>query len=291
MAHIVGTVGAAGAVAGFVKEVFSLFGKQKDFDRRMAQMQRQHQEAMANLRQETLEQIQQAKETAVKEYQKHLIERREKYPRPPYLPDDGVPTIGIMGESGTGKSTFLNTILGERVAASGVGECTADPGIYQWGDVRLVDLPGGCTTNFKAEHYFQRFGIRYFDTVVCLSTDARAKELGMDAVKHLTRNDVPTIFVLSKVDSVLRGEAISKGRSQEEVFEEMQTKFNATFSKYNCPVYFVSAIEVQEECGSVQAAGSRRMPLTRLANRDWLPLLQVMRREAILRRNLISGQF
>lgn len=281
----------AEVVTEVVREVFSLIKGRKDFDKRMRQMQEQHQQAMARLRQETIEQVKQAKEAAIAQYKQYLIDRREKYPRPAYLPDDGVPTIGVMGESGTGKSTFINTVLGKLVAKTGVGESTMDPGIYKWGDARLVDLPGGCTTRFKAEEYFQRFGIRYFDTVVCLSSDARAKELGMDAVKHLTENDVPTIFVLSKMDGVLRGEAVTRGQTEEQVFQEMEEKFEATFSKYKCPVYFVSAVEVQSECGSLEAAGSRKKPLTRLVNRDWQPLLRVMKREANLRSKLVSDQF
>ncbi|GMH36790.1 hypothetical protein BSKO_04663 [Bryopsis sp. KO-2023] len=274
---------------GFLGEmVFSLFGGKEELGRRREQMRRQHEEAMARVRQQKGELLQQVRENAEAEYRKYLIDLREIYPRPPYLPKDSVPTIGIMGECGTGKSTFINTILGERVAASAVGECTADPGVYQWGDVRLVDLPGGCTNKFKAQDYFQKFGIRYFDAVVCMSTD-RAKQLAVDAVKHLTRNDVPTIFVLSKVEGVIRGElGFKKDRTEEDVFEEMQTKYNGTFSQYNCPVYFVSAIEVLKEYGSLEAAGSRETPLTRLVNKDWLPLLDAMKREAIARKEFLS---
>ncbi|GMH36792.1 hypothetical protein BSKO_04665 [Bryopsis sp. KO-2023] len=228
--------------------------------------------AMARVRQEI-------KEDNVAGYRKYLIERREKYPRPPYLPDDGVPTIGIMGKSGTGKSTFLNTILGERVAGSDVGGSSMDPGIYQWEDVRLVDLPGGCTTN--AEDCL-RCGIDYFDTLICLTGETCNINT---VIQRLPQSNIPILMVLSKADAVIgEQQIVQRNLTTEEVMVEWRGKY----SKYNLPSYCISAVEVQEECGSLQAAGSRKTALNRPINKDWIPLLQAMKREAISWRKLVG---
>lgn len=274
------------AISTAVKAISGLFGRGDD--KRLEQMRQQFEAQIAQIRSETAGKVEKAREEAVKEYKDYLIQRREKYPRPPYLPDDNVPTIGVMGESGVGKSTFINTVLGKKVAKTGVDEQTMDPALYDWGGVRLVDLPGGCTVKFKAEDYFQMFGIRYFDTIVILNSDARVKQLGTDAVDHLTRNGIPTMFVLSKIEGVVKGEASANDVSEEEVLEEMDRVFTARLAKHNCPVYLISAVEVKQECGSLAAVPDRKMPLQRRINKDWIPLLQNMRAHAIDRNQFVS---
>jgi len=66
--------------------------------------------------------------------------------------------IGIVGETGVGKSSFINTCLGEDKAATGEGETTRVPTPYpDKNNTSLVlwDLPGANSSRFAAETYFE----------------------------------------------------------------------------------------------------------------------------------------
>lgn len=72
--------------------------------------------------------------------------------------------IAVTGESGTGKSSFINAIreLGdedEAAAKTGVTETTTEPTRYQhptMPNVMLWDLPGIGTPKFKARSYLKQ---------------------------------------------------------------------------------------------------------------------------------------
>jgi putative ribosome biogenesis GTPase RsgA len=56
------------------------------------------------------------------------------------------PIIVVMGTLGVGKSTFLNTLLGEKTeyfeTSGGVDGCTQKFTSCQWGDYLVMDTPG-----------------------------------------------------------------------------------------------------------------------------------------------------
>jgi Interferon-inducible GTPase (IIGP) len=66
--------------------------------------------------------------------------------------------IGIVGETGVGKSSFINAYLGEDKAVTGDAETTKVPTPYPDRDSRSVvlwDLPGANSARFAAETYFE----------------------------------------------------------------------------------------------------------------------------------------
>lgn len=72
--------------------------------------------------------------------------------------------IAITGESGSGKSTFINAFRGlgdedEGSAETGVVETTTEPTVYpypKFPTVKLWDLPGIGTPRFKADEYLKQ---------------------------------------------------------------------------------------------------------------------------------------
>ena len=76
-------------------------------------------------------------------------------------------TIGVIGESHSGKSSFINTIPGLRPGEPGAAavrnrECTREPTPYDYPKnplVTLWDLPGVGTNNFPQETYMEKIKV------------------------------------------------------------------------------------------------------------------------------------
>ncbi|GMH40953.1 hypothetical protein BSKO_08857 [Bryopsis sp. KO-2023] len=98
---------------------------------------------------------------------------REAYPLPLYLEKwhkVSEINLAVTGESGTGKSSLINALLGANVAKTGVSETTGVPKkpyklpIRDEGQERVAinlwDLPGQGTMNFPADKYIKDLGVR-----------------------------------------------------------------------------------------------------------------------------------
>ncbi|CAJ0928341.1 unnamed protein product [Ranitomeya imitator] len=96
------------------------------------------------------------------------------------------------GESGTGKSTFVNAIRGmddeqEGSAKTGVVETTKVPSPYvhpQYPSVTVWDLPGIGTPNFVADSYLQSVEFSRYDFFIILSSE-RFKQNDIDLAKAI----------------------------------------------------------------------------------------------------------
>ncbi|XP_044138599.1 interferon-inducible GTPase 5-like [Bufo gargarizans] len=118
--------------------------------------------------------------------------------------------IAITGESGTGKSTFVNAIRGmddeeEGSARTGVVETTKKPMSYphpQYPNVNVWDLPGIGTPDFVADNYLQSVDFSRYDFFIIMSSE-RFKQNDILLAKAIQKMDKKFYFVRSKVDSDL----------------------------------------------------------------------------------------
>ncbi|CAL8313944.1 unnamed protein product [Gadus morhua 'NCC'] len=129
--------------------------------------------------------------------------------------------IAITGESGVGKSAFVNAFRGidnadERAAPTGVE--TTKPESYPhpiYPNVTLWDLPGVGTSKFPADQYLKHSWFENVDFFIIVSA-GRFRENDARLAQEIKKMDKNFYFVRSKIDNNLS----DAKRSQREYDEE-----------------------------------------------------------------------
>uniref|UniRef100_A0A3Q0T0I5 IRG-type G domain-containing protein n=1 Tax=Amphilophus citrinellus TaxID=61819 RepID=A0A3Q0T0I5_AMPCI len=125
---------------------------------------------------------------------------------------DKIPlNIGITGESGAGKSTFINAFRGvdnrdEQAAPTGTVETTMEITQYphpNYPNVLFWDLPGIGTTNFPADKYLERVEFQKFDFFIIIS-ETRFRENDVKLAQEIQKMEKKFYFVRSKLDNDVR---------------------------------------------------------------------------------------
>ncbi|XP_049337380.1 interferon-inducible GTPase 5 isoform X2 [Astyanax mexicanus] len=125
--------------------------------------------------------------------------------------------IAVTGESGSGKSTFINAFRGmgdedEDSAATGVVETTMKPTAYpykKYPNVKLWDLPGIGTPNFKAEEYLKQVEFQRYDFFIIFASD-RFRECHAHLAAEIVKMEKKFYFVRSKIDANIYAEQRKK---------------------------------------------------------------------------------
>lgn len=133
--------------------------------------------------------------------------------------------IAITGESGAGKSTFVNAFRGidnrdEGAAPTGCEGTTTMVTKYphpKYPNVTLWDLPAIGTINFPVDEYKKHVGLEEFDFFIIIS-DTRFRENDAKLAQEIQKMRKKFYFVRSKIDHNLNNEE----RSQRE-FNEKET--------------------------------------------------------------------
>ncbi|XP_078536393.1 interferon-inducible GTPase 5-like [Lissotriton helveticus] len=118
--------------------------------------------------------------------------------------------IAITGESGSGKSTFVNAIRGiddedEDSAQTGVVETTMAPTPYlhpQYPNVTVWDLPGIGTETFQSAEYLKQVCFEQYDFFIIIATE-RFKSNHAKLAREINNMGKKFYFVRSKVDADL----------------------------------------------------------------------------------------
>jgi len=127
---------------------------------------------------------------------------------------------GIIGRSGTGKSSLINAIAGEEITEVGEIETTMDINEpIELNGLLFFDLPGCSTTQFPKEKYIEEFEIKDFDFVILVTAD-RFYEDDLFLIKELIKNKKPVFAVRTKIDfSIERG--LKRGIKAEDTFKKI----------------------------------------------------------------------
>ncbi|XP_063353858.1 interferon-inducible GTPase 5-like [Pelmatolapia mariae] len=135
--------------------------------------------------------------------------------------------IAITGESGSGKSTFVNAFRGmsddedSLSAPTGVTETTLEVTPYphpNYPNVMLWDLPGIGTTKFPAKKYLKLVGFQKFDFFIIIS-DTCFRENDVKLAQEIQKMKKNFYFVRSKIDNNMRAERRKKDFNKEETLK------------------------------------------------------------------------
>ncbi|XP_005350245.1 T-cell-specific guanine nucleotide triphosphate-binding protein 1-like [Microtus ochrogaster] len=128
--------------------------------------------------------------------------------------------IAVTGETGAGKSTFINALRGvgqedEGAATTGVKETTMERTSYphpKLPQVTLWDLPGIGSSSFTPENYLKEMKFAEYDFFIIISA-SRFKENDAQLAKAISRMNMNFYFVRTKIDNELYNEKKSKPKT------------------------------------------------------------------------------
>ncbi|XP_067676620.1 interferon-inducible GTPase 5-like [Haliotis asinina] len=164
-------------------------------------------------------------------------------------------SVAVVGESGVGKSTFINSIRGltaddEGSAAVGTGDTTKEPTMYRHPyNEKLVfwDLPGVGTPKFPQDKsYLGRVGYSKYDFFLLLSDDRfTSKDIWLAWEIESLKKDY--FFVRTKIDDAMESAEHSEHNfSQSKILERIKKNCNDNFTAGQLkkrPVYCIDSYD------------------------------------------------
>ncbi|XP_052050320.1 uncharacterized protein LOC127693473 isoform X11 [Apodemus sylvaticus] len=166
--------------------------------------------------------------------------------------------IAVTGETGTGKSSFINALRGVRdeeegAAPTGVVETTMKRTSYPHAklpNVKIWDLPGIGTTNFPPQNYLMEMKFDEYDFFIIISA-TRFKEIEIHLAKAIEKMNTKFYFVRTKIDQDVSNEQRSKPRTfnRDSVLKKIREDCSGHLQKAlssQPPVFLVSNLDVSD---------------------------------------------
>ena len=126
---------------------------------------------------------------------------------------------GIIGMSGSGKSSLINAIVGEKIAEVGVVEQTSEPQEYRHQGIIFVDLPGIGTSKWPKDTYVSDLKLNEYDCFI-LVTAARFFENDVYLYNEIKNNLGKSCFVVrNQFDRAIEDNQRDNNKTEEETRE------------------------------------------------------------------------
>ncbi|XP_060600896.1 T-cell-specific guanine nucleotide triphosphate-binding protein 2-like [Ruditapes philippinarum] len=148
--------------------------------------------------------------------------------------------IAVTGQSGTGKSSFINSIRGLKpgnkgAALVGANETTFTCNRYEHPANKsfvVWDLPGVGTPNFPKEKYLDMVRINRYDFFIIISKD-RFTELDLWLAQKIREQKKSCFFVRSNIDVTIENNArdFSKTHNEKDLLEKIRENISNEFQR------------------------------------------------------------
>lgn len=122
---------------------------------------------------------------------------------------------GLIGQSGTGKSSLINAIAGAKIAAVGVVEMTNEPQTFRHNGIAFTDLPGCGTVKWPKDSYIRDLDLQSYDCFL-LITAQRFYENDAYLFDELTALGRPCFVLRNMVDRAISDAKHDNDHSEEE---------------------------------------------------------------------------
>ena len=166
-------------------------------------------------------------------------------------------SIAVIGNSGTGKSSFINSIrdlTGEDDGAAETGETdtTYEPKSYihpEHAKLEFWDLPGVGTMSFPRETYLERVNFKMYDFFLILSA-GRFTENDHWLAEQIKSSGRRFFFIRTKIDESMRGAKQSKPKSfnEKDVLDKIRSDCKTNLEKLglkDATVFLLSSFEME----------------------------------------------
>ncbi|XP_052000586.1 interferon-inducible GTPase 5-like [Xyrauchen texanus] len=138
--------------------------------------------------------------------------------------DNVTVNIAVTGETGAGKSAFVNAFRGlndddEKSAPTGITETTMAVTMYTHptkSNVRLWDLPGIGMPNLNANKYLKDVKFETYDLFIIISS-VRFKENDVLLAKEIKKKQKHFYFVRTKIDNDIHSSAKNRNFNEQQV--------------------------------------------------------------------------
>ncbi len=139
--------------------------------------------------------------------------------------------IALFGQPGAGKSSLINSIIGQGVANTGARTAvTTGAEVYVHNGVRFVDLPGYGTARFPANEWLEQFNPEQYDMFLCVFS-GKFHESDTVLFRELQVKNKVCVFVRYKADEIWdQGKSITE--SKEDIAQDVNGQVGKTVKTF-----------------------------------------------------------
>jgi predicted GTPase/uncharacterized protein (DUF697 family) len=149
--------------------------------------------------------------------------------------------IAISGQSGAGKSSLINAIVGRKVADVGITETTLHIKKYTSNGIHFSDLPGCGTEKFPVKNYIEQCKFVAYDAVIVVTAN-RFFENDLWLIKEMVRMGKPVFVVRTKMDESITNGKHDDNLNEYEVFEKVRNDIEKNIQNIQTKgIYLISS--------------------------------------------------